>query len=65
MVMSRAALDNVFHALADSTRRSIVQQLTNFKTGARTNDRAHVMRSIAAHLSEDDMRAVAEYVAGR
>jgi cytochrome c553 len=43
----------------------IVQQLTNFKTGARTNDRAHVMRSIAANLSEQDMRAVAEYLAGR
>ena len=43
----------------------IVQQLTNFKTGARTNDRAHVMRSIAANLSEEDMRAVAEYLAGR
>ena len=43
----------------------VVQQLTNFKQAARTNDRAHVMRSIAASLSDDDMRAVAEYVAGR
>jgi len=51
--------------LARQRQSYIVQQLMNFKTGARTNDRAHVMRSIAANLSEEDMRAVAEYLAGR
>jgi len=51
--------------LAGQRPAYIVQQLTNFKNGVRTNDRAHVMRSIAAKLSDDDMRAVAEYVAGK
>jgi cytochrome c553 len=51
--------------LAGQRQAYVVQQLTNFKSGARTNDRAHVMRSIAAKLSDEDMRAVAEYVAGR
>jgi cytochrome c553 len=51
--------------LAGQRQTYVVQQLTNFKTGARTNDRAHVMRSIAAKLSDEDMRAVAEYVASR
>jgi len=51
--------------LAGQRQAYVVQQLTNFKQGARTNDRAHVMRSIAAKLTDDDMRALAEYVAGR
>ena len=51
--------------LARQRQSYIVQQLTNFKTGARTNDRAHVMRSIAEKLTEQDMRAVAEYLASR
>ena len=51
--------------LAGQRQAYVVQQLTNFKKGARTNDRAHVMRTVAANLSDEDMRAVAEYVAGR
>jgi cytochrome c553 len=50
--------------LAGQRQAYVVQQLTNFKKSARTNDRAHVMRSIAANLSDEEMRAVAEYVAG-
>ena len=41
-----------------------VQQLADFKGAKRTNDRAHVMRAVAGRLTEDEMRAVAEYVAG-
>ncbi len=51
--------------LAGQRPAYVVQQLTNFKQGARTNDRAHVMRSIAANLTDDEMRAVAAYLAGR
>ena len=50
--------------LAGQRQAYVVQQLTNFKSGARTNDRAHVMRSVAGRLSDVEMRAVAEYVAG-
>jgi cytochrome c553 len=49
--------------LAGQRQAYVVQQLTNFKKSTRTNDRAHVMRSIAANLSDEDMRAVAEYLA--
>jgi cytochrome c553 len=38
--------------------------LTEFKSGARSNDRAHVMRYIAGRLTEAEMKAVAAYVAG-
>ena len=51
--------------LAGQRQNYIVQQLTEFKSAARTNDPAHVMRAIAGHLTEEEIRAVAEYLAGR
>jgi cytochrome c553 len=50
--------------LAGQRQAYIVQQLAEFKSGARTNDRAHVMRAVAGRLTDDDIKAVAEYVAG-
>ena len=50
--------------LAGQPQAYIVQQLTDFKNGARSNDRAHVMRALAGRLTDEEMRAVAEYVAG-
>jgi cytochrome c553 len=50
--------------LAGQLQAYIVQQLMNFKSGARSNDRAGVMRTVAGRLTDDEMRAVAEYVAG-
>jgi cytochrome c553 len=41
-----------------------VQQLVDFKSGARNNDRARVMRAVAGRLTDEEIRAVAEYVAG-
>lgn len=39
-------------------------QMQAFKTGSRTNDKARVMRSVAERLSDDEMAAVAAYLAG-
>ncbi len=50
--------------LAGQPQAYIVQQLTDFKSGTRSNDRAHVMRAVAGRLSEDEIKAVAEYLAG-
>ena len=50
--------------LAGQRQPYTVQQLADFKSGKRSNDRAHVMRLIAGRLTDDEMRAVAEYVAG-
>lgn len=50
--------------IAGQHREYIVEQLSQFKNGARTNDRGRVMRSLAARLTEEEMKAVAEYVAG-
>jgi len=40
----------------------VVQQLTNFKNGARANDVKAVMRAVAKRMNEKEIRAVAEYV---
>jgi len=50
--------------LAGQSQAYIVQQLTDFKSGTRSNDRAHVMRAVAGRLTDEEIRAVAEYLAG-
>jgi cbb3-type cytochrome c oxidase subunit III len=50
--------------LAGQLQTYIVQQLVDFKSGKRGNDRARVMRLVAARLTDEEMKAVAEYVAG-
>ena len=50
--------------LAGQRQAYTVQQLSEFKSGARTNDRAHVMRALAGRLTDEDIRAVAAYLAG-
>lgn len=42
----------------------IVGQLKAYKTSARNNDEAHVMRDVASRLNDQDIAAVAEYLAG-
>jgi cytochrome c553 len=49
--------------LAGQRQAYIVQELKNFKQGVRTNDRARVMRNIAANLSDEEMLALAAYLA--
>ena len=53
-----------FPRLAGQRQSYTVQQLAEFKNGARSNDRAHVMRAVAARLTDEEIRAVAEYLAG-
>ena len=50
--------------LAGQPQAYIVQQLTDFKSGTRSNDRAHVMRAVAGRLTDEEIKAVAEYLAG-
>jgi cytochrome c553 len=39
-------------------------QMQAFKEGTRTNDKARVMRAVAARMTEQEIAAVAEYIAG-
>jgi cytochrome c553 len=50
--------------LAGQPQAYTVQQLVDFKSGKRRNDRASVMRQVAGRLTDEEMKAVAEYVAG-
>lgn len=38
-------------------------QMKLFKAGERSNDKARIMRAVAARMSEAEMAAVAEYLA--
>jgi cytochrome c553 len=42
----------------------IVIQLQNFKHGGRANDPNGMMRNLVGRMSEEEMKAVAAYVAG-
>lgn len=52
-----------FPRLAGQHQAYTLLQLANFKSGLRTNDRARVMRVVAERMTEDEMRAAAEYLA--
>lgn len=41
-----------------------VAQVQAFKAGTRSNDKARVMRAVAARMTEEEIAAVAEYIAG-
>jgi len=40
------------------------QQMADFKKGVRSNDKAKVMRAVAERMTEQEMQAVSEYIAG-
>jgi cytochrome c553 len=52
-----------FPRLAGLSSAYVEQQLIDFRAGHRANDRARVMRVVAAGLTDEDIKAVAEYVA--
>jgi cbb3-type cytochrome c oxidase subunit III len=62
--LSDGAGSERYPRLAGQPQAYIVQQLTDFKSGTRSNDRAHVMRAVAGRLTDEEIRAVAEYLAG-
>jgi cytochrome c553 len=42
----------------------LITQLEYFRSGERANDRAAMMRSLASEMSDEEIRAVSEYMAG-
>jgi len=50
--------------LAGQHREYVLEQMRQFREGARTNDRGRVMRTLASRMTEAEMKAVAEYIAG-
>ena len=53
-----------FPRLAGQHQAYTLDQMLQFKSGARANDKARVMRSIAERLSESEIAALADYLAG-
>jgi cytochrome c553 len=59
-----AGIPAQFPRLSGQFAEYIVAQLTAFREGKRANDRNGVMRGVAAHMNDGQIRAVAEYAAG-
>src|ERR671938_309180 len=59
-----AGIPAQFPRLSGQFAEYIVTQLTAFREGKRANDRNGVMRGVAAHMNDGQIRAVAEYAAG-
>lgn len=53
-----------FPALSGQHSMYVSKALNDFRSGARTTDPAKMMRDIAAKMSDADIAAVAEYIAG-
>lgn len=53
-----------FPRLAGQHADYIYAQLNNFRLGTRANDAAKMMRTIAAKMTDADMKAVASYIQG-
>jgi cytochrome c553 len=59
-----AGIPAQFPRLSGQYAEYIAAQLTAFREGQRTNDVNGVMRGVAAHMNDGQIRAVAEYAAG-
>jgi cytochrome c553 len=59
-----AGIPAQFPRLSGQFAEYIVTQLTAFREGKRSNDLNGVMRGVAAHMNDGQIRAVAEYAAG-
>lgn len=53
-----------FPKIAGQHTKYLVKQLKAFRSGTRTNDTGKMMRNVVAKMSDSEIEAVAEYVAG-
>ncbi|MCK7576643.1 MAG: c-type cytochrome [Chromatiales bacterium] len=54
-----------FPAIAPQSATYVANQLRDWKSGSRHNDPASLMKAVAERLSEDEITAVAAYLASR
>jgi cytochrome c553 len=59
-----AGIPGQYPRLSGQYAEYIAAQLKLFRAGQRANDRNGTMRDVAARMTEEEMRAVAEYAAG-
>ncbi len=53
-----------FPRLAGQNAEYLANQLRGFKEGARANDPARIMRAVAKRMTEQEIKAVAEFISG-
>ncbi len=53
-----------FPRLAGQHREYLIEQMMLFKKNVRTNDASRFMREVAKRMSDEEIRAVAEYLTG-
>ncbi|MDP2433524.1 MAG: c-type cytochrome [Pseudomonadota bacterium] len=61
---SGAGIPSLFPRLAGQHSKYVLSQLKNFRSGDRANDGGKMMQVIAKKLTDQEMKAVAEYVNG-
>lgn len=61
---SGAGIPVQFPRLGGQYAEYVTAQLQAFRSGARTNDPGGMMRGVAAHLTDPQIKALADYVAG-
>ncbi len=59
-----AGIPAEFPRLAGQQGEYVIKQLKSFRTGERANDGGSMMRMIAGKMSDQEIKAVAEYIAG-
>ena len=59
-----AGIPNLYPRIAGQFSEYVDAQLKAFRAGTRANDSNGMMRGVAARMSDEEIRAVAEYVAG-
>lgn len=59
-----AGIPAQFPRLAGQHAEYVLTQLTNFRTGERDNDAAKMMRTIASRMTDQELKAVSEYISG-
>lgn len=55
--------NKTYPRVAGQNSTYIAQQLADFRSGIRTNDNGSLMRSVTAHMTDQEIAAVAEYLA--
>lgn len=59
-----AGMPAQFPRVAGQHAEYTLAQLTAFRAGQRVNDQAQMMRTVAAKMNDQEIKAVAEYIAG-
>ena len=54
----------LYPKIAGQSKEYVTQQMTDIKTGSRSNGQSVVMKGIMAGVSDDETAAIAEYISG-